>query len=408
MLAPDDIVDTLARVSDSAQKKFLEATPQQTAFELLTHLEEDLKLLDDARDDFSKSLLFYKRASKIRESYVKARDSVLGSLYDEIRNRFVELYRQLHSLDESNFSANIEPDDAGLNFEVDFYGRGTHPPHALHSEGHQDSMGLCLFLALCERLTGGLIDLVILDDVVMSVDAEHRREVCSLLGSNFPNRQFLITTHDRTWSYQMRTEGIVEPRGMIGFYNWHVETGPQVDREVDMWDQIENGLEKNDVPNASFRLRRGCEHFFGLVCDALQAEVKFKLNHRWELGDFLPAAMGQLRSLLKKAKSAAHSWGDDEQFNALNELDSVVGQVYTRTNAEQWAVNENVHYNNWSNFGVNDFKPVVEAFHDLCDLFTCSRCGSLLRLATSGVEPMSVRCQCGAVDLNLRSKAQAG
>ena len=59
-----------------------------------------------------------------------------------------------------------------LNLEVGFYGRGTFPPHAFHSEGHQDSMGLCLYLALAERLTEGLIDLIILDDVVMSVDVE--------------------------------------------------------------------------------------------------------------------------------------------------------------------------------------------------------------------------------------------
>ncbi|MBU4220712.1 MAG: hypothetical protein KKA10_03675, partial [Euryarchaeota archaeon] len=37
----------------------------------------------------------------------------------------------------SDFNAIIEPDGAALNFEVDFYGRGTYSPHALHSEGHQ-------------------------------------------------------------------------------------------------------------------------------------------------------------------------------------------------------------------------------------------------------------------------------
>ena len=56
----------------------------------------------------------------------------------------------------------MAPDGPGLNFEVDFHGRGQHPPHALHSEGHQDSMGLCLYLALTEHLRGGLMNLIIL------------------------------------------------------------------------------------------------------------------------------------------------------------------------------------------------------------------------------------------------------
>ena len=42
---------------------------------------------------------------------------------------------------------------------------------------------VCLYLALAERLTGGMIDLVMLDDVVMSVDAEHRRQVCHLMAT---------------------------------------------------------------------------------------------------------------------------------------------------------------------------------------------------------------------------------
>ena len=83
------------------------------------------------------------------------------------------LYRQLHGSDEDAFTARIEPHGAALDFEVDFYGRGMHPPHALHSEGHQDSMGISVYLALAERLSEGLIDLVILDDVMMSVDTDH-------------------------------------------------------------------------------------------------------------------------------------------------------------------------------------------------------------------------------------------
>ena len=115
------------------------------------------------------------------DDFQNARDAVLGALYDSIRERFEELYQQLHQSDESEFKASLEHDGAGLTLEVDFHGRGKYPPLALHSEGHQDSMGLCLYLALAERLTKGTIDFIILDDVVMSVDADHRRELCRLL-----------------------------------------------------------------------------------------------------------------------------------------------------------------------------------------------------------------------------------
>ena len=55
----------------------------------------------------------------------------------------------------------IVSEGAGVDFKVDFHGRGVNPPNALHSEGHQDSMGICLYLSLAERLTKGFIDIII-------------------------------------------------------------------------------------------------------------------------------------------------------------------------------------------------------------------------------------------------------
>lgn len=404
ILAPDDVVELLERIDSVVKAKYPAATPEQTAWDTLTRLEENLKVLERVKNDLESDELSYQRAAILLESFQKARDTVLGRLYKDIRDRFVRLYRQLHGLDEDKFVAKIEPEGAGLNFEVDFYGRGTYLPHALHSEGHQDSMGLCLYLALVERLTEALIDLVILDDVMISIDADHRREVCRLLATSFPGRQFLITTHDKTWANQLKSEGVVDSQGTVEFYNWHIETGPQVNYEVDMWERIEEDLQRNDIPSAAARLRRGSEQFFGMVCDALQAPVTYKLNGRWELGDFLPAAMGQYRSLLNQAKKAAQSWSDKDGFDMLQELDSTVGPIYARSNAEQWAVNANVHYNNWANFSEKDFRPVVEAFQDLYGLFVCSVCGGMLSLATTGITPVAIRCTCGEVHWNLTEK----
>jgi len=406
MLAPINLAETLNHVDSAIKAKYAKATPEQTAWDTLTRLEENLKALERSESAFKHAQLSYQRASILSGSFQTARDAVLRKLYDNVRDRFVELYRQLHGSDENKFMAKLEPEGAGLDLEVDFYGRGTHPPHALHSEGHQDSMGLCLYLALAEQLTEGLIDLVILDDVMMSVDADHRRELCHLLATSFPGRQFFITTHDKTWANQLKHEGIVTSRGTVEFFNWNIDAGPQVNCEVDMWNRIDEDLQKNDVSSAAAKLRRGSEGFFGMLCDSLKAPVTYKLTARWELGDFLPAAIGQYRRLLKRAKKAAQSWGDSDEFETLNELNSTASQIFARCNAEQWAVNANVHYNAWANFSQKDFQPVVEAFQDLCGLFTCGKCGGMLRVATVGIKPVSVRCSCGKVDWNLTEKGK--
>lgn len=405
MLAPDNIIEALKHVLFSVQNRYPKATPEQTAWDTLTRLEENIKALESAEKILESAKISQQRATTLLDNFEQARDKVLGKLYSSVKDRFVELYQQLHEHDgEENFLAKIEPKGAGLNFEVDFYGRGTHPPHAMHSEGHQDSMGICLYLALVERLTQGIIDLVILDDVVMSVDADHRREFCHLLAKSFPDRQFLIATHDKTWANQLKAEGVVSSKGIIEFYRWHVETGPQVNHEVDLWQRIEEDLARNDMPAAAAKLRRGSEEFFMMACDALRAKVPFKLDGRWELGDLLSALKSQYADLLKQSKSAANSWNDQENVELLKELDSVKSSIYKRLNDEQWAINVNVHYNNWANFSVIDFRPVVEAFQDLHCLFKCNRCDSLLRLNTIGMETVGVRCNCGKINWNLTKK----
>ena len=198
LLAPQELREMLDIIYSKVKEKFPETTPEQNAWDTLTRLEENLKALEKAQADLEEAIIAYNRASTLVDEFERSRDIVLQKLYDDIRDRFVGLYKQLHGSDEKSFQAQIKPEGAALNLEVDFYGRGPHPPHALHSEGHQDSMGLCLYLALSERLTGGFIDITILDDVVMSVDADHRRELCHLIASAFPQRQFLITTHDKT------------------------------------------------------------------------------------------------------------------------------------------------------------------------------------------------------------------
>ena len=404
-VSPSNLKSILTGIDRLARDRYPVISKQQTAWDTLTRLEENLKSYEAAANECGEAKASAVKAAILLDCFLRSRDAVLGKIYHEIQGRFVDLYRQLHGDDEKNFAANICPTETGLDLKVDFYGRGSFPPRALHSEGHQDSMGVCLYLALAEYLNKDIITLVVLDDVVMSVDSEHRRSLCDMLARSFPDRQFLITTHDRTWANQLKSGGVVKSRNLVEFYNWHIDTGPFVDLETDIWKRIEEDLRKDDVAAAAARLRRGAEHFFGEVCNGLQAPVVYKLDARWELGDLLPAAMGQYNKLLKKAKDSANSWNDENRMATLTEIEGIASQIYSRTQAEQWAVNANVHYSNWGSSTPADFRPVCEAFQDLFQLFICGKCGSLIQLACVANAPVAVCCSCGKIDWNLRERS---
>ena len=402
LFAPNNLDVILDNICSVAIEKSPEPSEEQTAWDNLTRIEENLKNYEISIIDCTKSFESYKKSEIIYNTFLESRDKILNRLYSEIKDRFVELYRELHLDDEMEFKAIIISEGAGVDFKVDFHGRGVNSPNALHSEGHQDSMGICLYLALAERLTQGFIDLIILDDVMMSVDAPHRREICNLLANFFKGRQFFITTHDQTWARQLQSEGVIKARNRIEFSNWTIENGPSVNISGDIWDEIDDDLERNDIPSAAAKLRRGSEEYFSQVCSALHAPVRFNLSGQYELGDLLSGAMAEYRSELKHAKEAANSWGNTDELERLKEIDEFSRNVFTRLNMERWAVNPALHYNQWADFTPQDFKPVVDIFRDLFSIFQCNKCGTLLHLVINGPRPEAVKCNCGEVNWNLK------
>ena len=406
LFAPSDLDVILAHLGTAISTTFPQSSPEQTAYDRLTQIENLLKawnaeLLKHRAAETAKQygLMLYK-------TFLEARDKILGNLYSEIRQRFEELYRQLHGPDEATFVSLLEPDDAGLNFKVDFHGKGMHPPHALHSEGHQDSMGICLFLALAERLAKGKFDMTLLDDVVMSVDSGHRKDLCRVLKEEFRDRQFIIATHDEVWARHLKSTGVVESSNIIELYSWDLLSGPSSDYKHDVWEQIEADLVRNDVPSASGKLRRWAEAFFRDACDNLAASVVFRSAGTYTLGDFMPAANAKWLKWLVEAKNAAKSYGDDKHDKLVSELEAdelSFKALRKQISEEDWVVNATVHYNPWTNLHVNEFRPIVQAFMKLNTLYICTQCKGTLHV-NPRINPESIRCNCGMKIWNLAKK----
>jgi recombinational DNA repair ATPase RecF len=400
---PPDVMDLVVELRKKTKALNPDITPAQKAWDVLTRLTDCLTRLQGASDDSKTAALVHQRADYLLKSYNEAKNTVLTDLYKAVKSRFVTLYSQLHKDDgEEDFAAVLEQDDAAVKFLVDFYGRGMYPPHALHSEGHQDSMGVCLYLALSEHINKGLIGCTVLDDVVMSIDANHRKSLCRVLTQEFRDHQFIITTHDRSWAQQLRSEGVVTGNGMKHFVGWSVESGPRVS-EGDIWKNVSEHLSADDATGAATLLRGGMEEFFADVCERLWASMVYRGNADYTLGDYLPAAYSRYVSLLRKAKASANSWGKRDVVERLTDAESVAQQCYQRTTAEQWATNKGIHYDQWHQLGSADLSDVVDAFKDMCAVFMCPSCNSVFSVSASaaGRKAEAVRCNCQAVNWNL-------
>lgn len=399
--ASPDMEQSLTACAD-AVTKLPDVSDEDKARDFLTLAEEQYRKAVEARSEFTAAKERSQTAARVLEVYQDQSDAILETLYDEVAEDFTDYYRSLNQDDEGEFEGKLAPSAAKLGFNVDFYGYGKFPPGAYHSEGHQDGMGLCLYLALMKRTLGDKFTFSVLDDVLMSVDADHRREVCKLLKRDFPNTQFILTTHDRVWLKFMHTESLIE--NSQTFSGWTVETGPQVWHHREVWDEIEEALNKDDVQSAAALLRHYLEFMATILADSLQAAVQFRGDGQYSLGDLMPPVLSRWRKKIADAIKVANSWEKEDDKARLTELLARIDDARGRTQAEQWAINPAVHYNVWANFRPNEIRPVVQAFSDILSTMQCQTCKGYAELQPRYAQAETIRCNCGDLFINLKKK----
>jgi hypothetical protein len=183
------------------------------------------------------SLLKRRRAAadlalRINETFTRVRNEEIQRLFDELQSDLAHFYELLHP-GEGHHALSIAMDlrkRGSTDLRLDFYERSEQDPRAFISEGHLDSLGLCIFLAFVRRFNGDW-PLLVLDDVVTSVDASHKSRIARLLFQEFPDHQLFITTQDGRWFNEIRR--IQAEIGRDNVQNlvieaWTLENGPAI------------------------------------------------------------------------------------------------------------------------------------------------------------------------------------
>lgn len=394
------ILDVLAARVDGLP----EPSAQSAAAATLSVAQERMETLRAAADAHARAIERARIAARVSSVYGVETAAALEAIYQKVEDRFSELYRQLNAEDESAFKAEMKQDKAGLNFKVDFYKRGKFPPGAYHSEGHQDSMGLCLYLALMDHLQGNKFTFAVMDDVLMSVDTGHRREVTRMLKAEFPDTQFALTTHDSVWQKFMQTTGLVPPKNFVRFRKWSVETGPSVWVDNDIWSEIEAANRNDNVREAAAQLRHYLEYVAAEACQAFRAKVQFNADGRYELDDLLVPALNRLRELYGDAVKAAQTWGNSEKADAIGVRKQSLEDAIKAADIERWQINPLIHFNEWANLNRAEFAAVIAAYKEVVAQLHCPTCHELLEVAPPRGAKEHLLCACGTSSLSFSRK----
>jgi hypothetical protein len=137
--------------------------------------------------------------TKISEALRKARQDVARETVDEISNDVATYYKMVHPEGEPGEvtgvpSLKIQRHGKGTAFILGkFAGKEVQDPNWVYSDGHLDTVGICMFLAL-RRFRGNQVDdpkLIVLDDVILSIDLPHARRLIELLTKVFSDHQVM-------------------------------------------------------------------------------------------------------------------------------------------------------------------------------------------------------------------------
>ena len=400
-----NILEILEEIETFSKDNLKEPDAKRTAWDNLTVLEENITQLENIQKHLTKCKNIHQKANVINETFLKNQKEIMDNFYLKIEDRFNYIYDKLHGDEDGKINATIstkEGSNAGTKIEVSFNDAGKFPPHAVHSEGHQDTMGICIYLALSDLIDKNIF--IMLDDVLMSVDMKHRKKFTRLLKEEYPERQFIITTHDKIWTEYIKHDNLVNSNNIIELNKWTFEFGPLYNIKSKVFDKIDNYLENNDTQSAAASLRYYAEEFFREVAIKLEVPVKFKEDYRWGLGDFYQPVREEYKNYIKKAIKSAKSWNKKEDIEKLEEIEKHRKKVYDNVRKEEWIVNPNVHYNPWANFTKEEFIDVVDSYKEIFKIYKCDKCNTILGLKKEGFTPTNISCDCNHVNWNLKIK----
>lgn len=367
----------------------------QASYNVLFEIDNLLTELFKKKKGIQQEERIYDRITILSSTYATSQESWLNNLYKSIETDFSSYYRQMHHDDESTFSGILKKSGASLSMRVDFFDGEKYPPNAVHSEGHQDSMGICLFFALSKKIANDNLGLILLDDVVMSIDIDHRISFCNLLKKEFPDKQFVITTHDYIWRKELEQQQIVTSENVFYFKAWDITKGPLLAKSNDIWERIFDDLSSGSKNEAAYLLRYYLEEFSADICARYHLLVPYSSTARWSLEEKFSPTHSFFKASLKAARESLVSYSRDT--SSIDELIKKYEDCYKALNTERWLMNPSTHFTDWAqSVSIVELQSLAKATKEYCECLICEKCKRLFTFTeVINGKPKQIACDCG-------------
>lgn len=297
---PDDFRPFVHRLAEN--RPTLEAEIEKSKRVVAQHnaLSTHLATIDEINETLETKHAISQRLQAMLAIVEQERKQHVQDTVDSISGTISEMYARIHpdeSIGEPSFG--MKPNTIGsLTMKGKFGTNSDVPPVAYYSEAHLDTLGLCVYLALAKQSGNAL---VVLDDVLMSVDDPHLDRVIELINDEAPNfGHVIITTHSRAWFDRTRL-GKGMPADLIELYGWDLQSGMNHSRAPLAVDELRDAVHAVKVERQLIASRAGI--LLEQLLDDLTLRYGCNLPHkqpaRYTLGELAKGIDKNLGKLLR-------------------------------------------------------------------------------------------------------------
>lgn len=349
-------------------------------YNLLTSNYNNIITLTKKCNSLEKLLKHAKAALEVLETTRK--NSVDGEL-SSISGEVERMYQSIHpneGLGNVKLFLN-QKFQSSLNLTANFYTETDITPQSVYSESHLDTLGICIFIALAKKESNKDV-ILILDDVVMSVDERHLDRIIDLIHNESQYfAHILISTHYRPWRERYRNNRA--PNSNIHFIElrgWSKERGITVAKPKLVLDEIKFHLatpENFHRENLAGVSGRFLEAILDFLSYNFQCKLKRKAANDYTLSELLDCLSKDLLKDLRIQKMELLPDGKYSSTNFIEEeyLKPIIDKI---KNLKAVRNQVGAHYTfDGALVGDNDIEDFAKATIELTELLICPVNGNL-------------------------------
>lgn len=328
------------------------------------------------------------------QALIDALEKIEKSLRDEIRKRAEHILREI-SVDIKRLWSKLHPDelikdiklyvhsdiDKAIDIGLKFFGTDQPSPRLTLSEGYRNSLGLCIFLALA--LFEGGDDPIILDDIVSSLDREHRGMLADVILEHIAGRQVILFTHDREWYSELHYRLPAAEWKFMVLRPWeNPKIGLRWSKSIHTFDDA-RALLPNHPEACGNRIRAIMDAHLSIATEKLKIHMQYlrgDRNDRRTCVDFFNRIIGEAPKRLKK--KVGDGW--------LPYKDPISDWKTTRDLLIAWGDRAS----HKGTLTTGEAKKLIQVCEMALTHFRCPTCGDYIWIANqSGRERL--QCTCG-------------